>query len=139
MYDKKLRLTLLIADITKVVKNIGLYPRLNDVLPYISLEEVIEALLSVSVNHKPGKMVETNKDYLQTIRDDNELIWYLLEQKLGEKFETLEVSDLDIELEHLLYELDGLICRVLPPGWGAGEYTFFKWLGPGQIVVIRDT
>lgn len=138
MYDSNLRFCLLIADITPIIKRIHTYPTLLSILPQLPLQEVIEALLSVSVNHKPGKLLETNREYLQTIRDDNELIWHLLEQNLGEKFETIEINSLDAELDSLLCELDGTIGRILPQGWGPGEYTFFKWIGPGQLVVLKD-
>ena len=138
MSNKDLRYKLLITDVSPIIKKIYEYPTLSSILPMLPLQEVIEALLAVSVNHKPGKLIQTNKEYLQTVRDDNELIWYLLEQKLEEKFETLPMNELDLELENLLSELDGTIGRVLPKDWGQGEYTFFKWLGPGQLVVLRD-
>lgn len=138
MSNKDLRYSLLITDVSPIVKKINQYPTLASILPFLPLQEVIEALLAVSVNHKPGKLIQSNKEYLQTVRDENELIWYLLEQRLEEKFETLPMNDLDLELENLLSELDGTIGRVLPKDWGQGEYTFFKWLGPGQLVVLRD-
>lgn len=138
MSDRSLRIALLVVDVSSVIKRVGQYQAILPILTDIPLNDIIEAMLAVSVNHQPGKLIETNPRYQQTIRDDNDLIWYLLENKLGERFETIPINDLEVELDNLLCELDERIGRALPSEWGPGEYTFYGWLGPGQMVVMRD-
>lgn len=138
MRDHSLRRCLLIVDVSSVIKRIGCYQNILPILTDISLNDIIEAMLAVSVNHQPGKMVQNNPKYHQTIRDDNDLIWYLLEINLGERFETLPINDLEVDLDSLLCELDERIGRALPTDWEPGGYTFYDWIGPGQIVVARD-
>lgn len=138
MIDKTLRLSLLVVDLSPVIKQIGRYENILPILKDVPLSEIIEALLAVSVNGVPGKPATPTPGYLLAMRNDNELIWYVLEKALGERFETIPVNDLGIDLDSLLCELDDRIGRALPTGWCPGEYTFFNWLGPGQIVVMKD-
>ena len=129
---------LLITDISHVLKAIGRYPHIVDLLRHVALNELVEAMLAVSGNLKPGPLVAENKGYMQTVRDDNDLVWYVIENNVGELFDTLPVNDLEVELGSLLEELDASIGRTLPEGWCQGEYTFHSWLGYGQIVVLKD-
>lgn len=138
MNDRNLRPKLMVVDIAPILKSMAAYPNLLPLLTDIPLSEVIEALLAVSINHKLGKVIEKNQTYMQSVRDDNDLIWYLLEQRLGEKFDTIPVDTVDQELQNLLCELDNRIGKLLPKGWEPGEYTFYDWIGPAQIIVLKD-
>ena len=138
MSDRQLKYKILIADLTPIIKNLQRYKTLLSILNKIPLDEIIEALLAVSSNHQPSPVVSGRPSYMDVLRDDNELIWYVIENGMGELFETLPINDLDSELQHLLFDLDGLITPILPEGWGPGEYTFHSWVGPGHIAILKD-
>lgn len=111
----------LIVNIRPVIQQYSRNELLNQIFPYFSLASLIEAVLCVSIAHQ-----------------DTEHVWNLLENSLGQRFETLDINELSCVIDNLMTDLDAYIQPVLPEHWHIGSFIFDQWVGQHDVLVAQD-
>lgn len=116
--------TFVISDISVTVHNFFNYNQMLPLYKVFPLHEIIEMLLSTSIEEDtPGTM---------------EYIASLTEEKLNDFIYEVDIDNLFLFYEHLTTSLDKEISSKVPEYKQSAKYVFFRWLDPVSVCLCND-
>lgn len=110
----------IIVDLSDTISKYLYYPSLRELYKHFPLHDIIEMLLSISLNKSQSPC-------------DNEFIMICTEERLGESVSMIDLDWLCILYENIVLDADLEIMAKCPSYGLSGDYVFYRWIDPVSV------